>query len=171
MPRLSWKRVLSGLKFGHLLVLVIFLAGIISVTAFYSIKKNRSALLEVMSHQGESLIEALVLAGENIVASRALVEETVADQLTDLALNLDSWYNSGGLSDAKLSQVARRSGYLRIDFLNQSGNVLLTSEPPADLSIYLGQDGNLLAGIQEVLDGQADSALLHLTSFRMAGCL
>ena len=164
MPRLSWKRVLSGLKFGHLLVLVIFLAGIISVTAFYSIKKNRSALLEVMSHQGESLIEALVLAGENIVASRALVEETVADQLTDLALNLDSWYNSGGLSDAKLSQVARRSGYLRIDFLNQSGNVLLTSEPPADLSIYLGQDGNLLAGIQEVLDGQADSPLLHFSS-------
>jgi len=164
MVHFSWRRILANLRIGHLLLIVFLLAALIFLIATYSIKKNRAALLEVMSHQGESLIQALVLAGENIVASRALIEETVADQLTDLALNLDSWYNSGSLSDAKLTQVARRSGYLRIDFLNQSGNILLTSEPPADLSIYLGPDRKLLAGIQEVLNGQADSALLQLSS-------
>jgi PAS domain S-box-containing protein len=164
MAHFSWRRILANLRIGHLLLIVLLLAALIFLIATYSIKRNRAALLEVMSHQGESLIQALVLAGENIVASRALIEETVADQLTDLALNLDSWYNSGSLSEAKLTQVARRSGYLRIDILNQSGNVLLTSEPPADLSIYLGPDRKLLAGIQEVLNGQADSALLQLSS-------
>lgn len=164
MAASSWKRVLVNLKFGYLLIIVLLLAALISLIAIYSVKRNRSALLEVMSQQGESLIESLVLAGENIVASKALVDQTVADQLTDLALNLDSWYNSGSLTDAKLTQVARRTGYIRIDILNQSGKILLTSEPPADLSIYYSPDRKLLADIQEVFDAQGDSALLQLPS-------
>src|SRR4030066_394811 len=136
MSRLTWRNLLSVLKVRYLALIVFLLAVIIFLVAIYSIRKNRSSLLEVMSQQGESLIEALVLAGENIVASRALIEETVTDQLTDLALNLDSWYNSGSLSGSKLTQVARRSGYLRIDFLQQTGKVLLTSEPSPALSIY-----------------------------------
>jgi len=163
MANSSWRKILANLRIGHLLLIVFLLAALIFLFATYSIRRNRAALLEVMSHQGESLIKALVLAAENIVASRALIDETVADELTDLALNLDSWYNSGSLTNAKLAQVARRSGYLRIDLLNQSGNVLLTSEPLPDLSIYLGQDKKLLAGIQEVLIGQADSAFLQLS--------
>src|SRR5574341_2183684 len=164
MVHFSWRRILVNLRIGHLLLIVLLFAALIFLIATYSIRRNRTALLEVMSHQGESLIKVLVLAGENIVASRALIDQTVTDQLTDLALNLDSWYNAGSLSNAKLTQVARRSGYLRIDFLNQSGSILLTSELPADLSIYLDPDQKLLAGIQEVLSGQADSALLQLSS-------
>src|SRR4030067_1299280 len=97
MTKLTWRSLLSVLKVRYLAMIVFLLAVIIFLVAIYSIRKNRSSLLEVMSQQGESLIQALVLAGENIVASRALIEETLADQLTDLAVHLASWDTSGRL--------------------------------------------------------------------------
>jgi hypothetical protein len=72
----------TNLKVGYLMLLVVLLALIISLVASYSIRKSRSALLEVMSQQGESLIEALVLAGENIVSSQSVLEEAVEDKTT-----------------------------------------------------------------------------------------
>lgn len=162
MPRISWKEILSNLRLSYLLLVVLLLAVIIFLVATYSVRRNRSALLEVMSQQGESLIEALVLAGENIVASRALVEESIADKLSDLATSLDFWNHSGGLSNFRLTQIARASGCLRLDILDKSHKVLKTSEASPDLRVYADQTGQLLPGIEEAFSTELDRTLLHL---------
>lgn len=162
MPKLSWKKILSNLRVGHLSLVVLLLAVIIFLTASYSIRRNRSALLQVMSGQGESLIEALVMAAENTVASQSLVEETIADKLSDLATSLDFWNSTGGLTNTKLTQVAQDAGYLRLDVVNQFKKVVKSSEVGADLKIYSDSTGLLLPAVEEAFAKHLDrvSAML-----------
>ncbi|MCI0532206.1 MAG: ATP-binding protein [candidate division Zixibacteria bacterium] len=167
MRKFSIKSSLANLRFRYLLLIVLLLAVLTFLVSSYVIRRNQASLLEVMSAQGESLIEALVLAAENIVASQSLVEETSLDKLRSLSAGLDFWNQSGALTGSQLSQIARASGLSRIDFVAVNGSVVLTSEPSRDLKIYSDSAGVLTKELKDALANGAEESYLPLQESKL----
>lgn len=161
MPEEPRPSFLTLLRLRFFIILILFLGALLFLFAFYTIRKSKSNMLEVMEKEGKALLESLVLASQNTVKANALIEEVVIERLSDVNTLVDEWEASHKLSPSKLSEITSESNLFKIDILDSRGKILKSSNV-TDYSFYRDSSGASLPEFRDVIQGKRSNTIIEI---------
>jgi two-component system sensor histidine kinase HydH len=154
-------KFLANIRLSYVVIITILLALILFTIALLGIRQSKSGMLNVMTREGEALLETLVMSSENAVRANALVEELVGERLKDIAHLVDQMDQAGLINDSRLENLAREADLSRIDVLNTEAAVVYSSDR-SDREIYEDTTIALLPSLTEILQGNQEEAVFGI---------
>ncbi len=154
-------KFLANIRLGYVVIITILLALILFTIALVGIRQSKSGMLNVMTREGEALLETLVMSSENAVRANALVEELVGERLKDIAHLVDQMDQAGLVNDSRLESLAREADLSRIDVLDREAAVVYSSDR-SDREIYEDTAIALIPSLTEILQGDQEEAVFGI---------
>ncbi|MFH2055853.1 MAG: ATP-binding protein [bacterium] len=147
---------MTALRLRSILMLIALFAAVVFVMAYLGIDASRSNMLRVLTRQGESLMQSLIISAGNNVAASVIVEQATADHLVPLAATLGTLIDQGpGFRDS-LAVWQRRFDLERVDLIDGTRSVVASSWPETVGELVDSLDeraaalDSVLAGLTEV---------------------
>ena len=150
-------RFLANIRLRYVVIITILLALILFTIALFGIRQSKSGMLNVMTREGEALLETLIMSSQNAVRANALVEELVGERLKDIAHLVDRMDQAGLVNDSRLESLAKESDLSRIDVLDPQ-TALVYSSDRSDREIYEDTAIALLPALTGILQGDQAEA-------------
>lgn len=137
---------LKGFNPKYISWISIILALLMIATAFLTIKRIESSMLQILEKEGFALLGSLISGSKNSIKATDIAEQIIEDRLLDNAKTIDQMEV---LNKEKLLTIANETHLKRIDIFDGKGNVLMTS------SLYGTREISPPSALQFIFSGRS----------------
>lgn len=141
-----------------ILILIILFGGAILILAYSGIHSSRKNMLQLLTSEGRSLLQSLIVSAQNNVAASAIVEQATSDHLMDIATTLGTVLDQNRSFLDSLDVLQRRYRLGRIDVVNAKGNVIASSWSET-IGSQIGKDDDFYEVMDSVQSGRTETAI------------
>jgi PAS domain S-box-containing protein len=120
---------MAALRRRSILLIIVLFAAVIFSLAYLGVDASRRNMLQVLTSQGESLLQSLIISAQNNVSASVIVEQATADHLLPLAATLGTLLDRDNSFADSLALWEHRYDLERADLVDSERRIIASSWP------------------------------------------
>ncbi|MCK4857227.1 MAG: PAS domain-containing protein [candidate division Zixibacteria bacterium] len=140
------------------LIIALLFGAAILILAYSGVRSSRQNMLKLLTADGESLLQSLIISAQNNVAASGIVERATAEHLVDIAALISRLIDINPALQDSLEVLARRYHLERID-ITDSSRLIIASSWSETVGDAISAEDDLQAVLDSVLTGRAEIAI------------